>query len=123
LTRRQLLRLACDADISRVVLDTNGAVLDLGRSSRTVTAPQWRALVARDRDCIVKGCRRRPAECEAHHVQHWALGGPSDLGNYALVCHLHHHQLHEGGRTLQHQDGRWLTPDGYRDPGPPPPPF
>ena len=96
LTRQQLLRLACDAEVSRVVIDADGAVLDLGRISRTVTPSQWRALVARDRGCIVKGCRRRHSECEAHHARHWALGGPSDLDNYALVCHLHHHQLHEG---------------------------
>ena len=50
---------------------------------------------------------------------HWALGGPSDLENYALVCHLHHHQPHEGGQTLQHKDGRGLTPTGYQDTGPP----
>ncbi len=123
LTRRRLLRMTCDADVSHVVLDGAGEVLHLGRSTRTVTAGQYRALVARDRGCIVKGCRRRHSECQAHHVRHWALGGPSDLGNYALVCHLHHAQLHEGGRTLQHRDGRWLTPDGYLDPGPEPPPF
>ncbi len=121
LTRQQLLRLACDADVSRVVLDAGGAVLDLGRQTRTVTPAQYRALVARDRGCVVRGCRRRHSECQAHHVQHWALGGPSDLGNYALVCHLHHHQLHEGERRLEHRDGRWLTPDGYDDPGPAPP--
>lgn len=123
LTRHQLLRLACDADVSRVVLDDGGEVLHLGRSTRTVTPAQHRALVARDGGCVVRGCRRRPSECQAHHVQHWALGGPSDLPNYALVCHLHHHQLHEGGRTLQHRDRRWLTPDGYREPDPDPPPF
>lgn len=121
LTRQQLLRLSCDADISRVVLDATGTVLDLGRISRTVTTTQWRALVARDRGCVVKGCRRRHAETEAHHVRHWVLGGPSDLSNYALVCHLHHHQLHEGARRLQHRDGRWLTPDGYQAAGPPAP--
>ncbi len=101
LTRHQLLRLSCDADISRIALDPDGHVLDLGRTSRTVTPAQRLALIARDRGCIVRGCRRRHTECEAHHLWHWALGGPSDLTNYALVCHLHHHQLHEGGKTLQ----------------------
>ncbi len=123
LTRQQLLRLSCDADVSRVVLDPDGHVLDLGRTTRTVTPAQHRALVARDQRCVVRGCRRQHSECQAHHVRHWALGGPSDLANYALVCHLHHHQLHEGQRRLPHRDGRWLTPDGYDDPGPEPPPF
>lgn len=119
LTRQQLLRLSCDADISRLVLSTDGVVLDLGRSTRTVTSAQWRALVARDRGCVVSGCRRRPSQTQAHHVRHWVLGGPSDLDNYALVCHLHHHELHEGRRRLQHRDGRWLTPEGYEPASPP----
>jgi hypothetical protein len=56
-------------------------------------------------------------------VQHWTLDGPSDLDNYCLVCHYHHHQLHDGEKRLQHRDGRWLTPDGYEHPPPGPPLF
>ena len=119
LTRQQLLRLSCDADVSRVVIDSDGLVVDLGFLTRTVTPAQWRALVARDGGCIIRGCRRRHSECQAHHGRHWALGGPSDLANYALVCHYHHHQLHEGGRTLECEDRRWLTPEGWKDTGPP----
>ncbi|MCW2776794.1 MAG: hypothetical protein JWN17_519 [Frankiales bacterium] len=121
LTRQQLLRMACDADISRVALDPDGHVLDLGRTTRTVSTAQMRALIARDSGCVIRGCHRRPSQCQAHHVKHWTLGGPSDLSNYALVCHLHHHQLHDGGRTLQHRDGRWLTPHGYQQAAAPPP--
>jgi hypothetical protein len=127
LTRQQLLRMTCDADISTVLLDTRAdgskVVLDEGRTKRTITAAQWKALVGRDQHCVVKGCRRRPGQSQAHHVQHWALDGLSDLDNYCLVCHLHHHQLHEGAMRLQHRDGRWLTPDGYAQPPPGPPLF
>lgn len=123
LSDRALLRLSCDADISRVVLGSDGTVLDLGRLTRTVSPAQMRALVARDQTCVITGCRRRHGESQAHHVRHWARGGPSDLANYALVCHQHHHELHDGERRLQHRDGRWLTPDGYEDPGPEPPVF
>ena len=131
LSRQTLQRLTCDADLSHVTLgpahlgsaSAGRAVLDLGRTTRTVTPAQWRALVARDQHCVVRGCRRRPSESQAHHVQHWTRGGPSDLQNYALVCHQHHHELHEGHQTLQHHDGRWLTPDGYTHPRPGPPPL
>ena len=123
LTADQLLRLACDADISRVVLSPAGMVLDLGRLTRTVTPAQWRALLARDQHCVAKGCRQRPARCQAHYVQHWARGGASDLTNYALLCHTHHHQIHDRRAWVQHRDGRWLTPDGYLPaPGHPPHP-
>ena len=114
------MRLTCDAEVTRVVVDEAGNVLDLGRKTRTVTPKQWQALVARDRGCIIKRCKRRHTESQAHHVWHWSRGGPSDLANYALVCHLHHHQLHEGAMRLQHKDGSWLTPDGYEDDSPPP---
>ena len=90
----------------------------VGRASRTVTAAQWRALVVRDRTCIVAGCSRRPAQCQAHHVRHWLDGGPTDLDNLVLLCHAHHHDHHDRGHDLQHRDGRWLTATGW-DTGPP----
>ena len=87
----------------------------VGRASRTVTAAQWRALVVRDRTCIVAGCNRRPAQCQAHHVRHWLDGGPTDLDNLVLLCHAHHHDHHDRGHDLQHRDGRWLTATGWAD--------
>jgi hypothetical protein len=115
LTRRELMRLMCDADISTVTLSEDLERVDLGRSTRTVTKAQWLALVARDRHCVVKGCHRPPSACQAHHVVWWRNGGASDLDNYALLCHAHHHDLHDRGAWLQTHDGRLLTPDGYRE--------
>ncbi len=123
LTRRQLMRLMCDADISTVTLSEDLERVDLGRSTRTVTKAQWLALVARDRHCVVKGCHRPPSACQAHHVIWWSAGGTSDIDNYALVCHAHHHDLHDRGAWLVTHDDRLLTPEGYRDTAfdPPPP--
>ena len=122
LTRGELLRLMCDADISTVTLSDDGERLDLSRTVRTVTRAQWLALVVRDRECVVKGCHRPPSACQAHHVIWWCNGGTSDLSNYALVCHAHHHDLHDRGAWLPLEDGRLLTPDGYRDTACDPPP-
>ena len=63
LSRSTLLLLACDADLSRVVLSGDSQVLDAGRTTRTVTPAQWRALVARDGSCVVTGCHRGPSQC------------------------------------------------------------
>jgi hypothetical protein len=115
LTRGQLMRLMCDADICTVTLSEDLERVDLGRSTRTVTKGQWLALVARDRHCVVKGCHRPPSQCQAHHVIWWRHGGRSDLANYALLCHAHHHDLHDRGAWLLTYGGRLLTPDGYRD--------
>ena len=53
-------RIACDAGITRVVTDPAGVPLDVGRESRTVTAGQWAALVARDRGCAFPGVHKAP---------------------------------------------------------------
>ena len=76
---------------------------------------QWLALVARDKHCVVKGCHRPPSRCQAHHVVWWSRGGASDLANYVLLCHAHHHDVHDRAAWLPLYDGRLLTPDGYRD--------
>ena len=88
--------------------------LYVGRSARTVTGRQFKALVVRDRTCVVAGCHRPPAQCAAHHVQHWADGGPTDLDNLVLLCHQHHHDHHDRGHDLPHRDRhRQLTATGW----------
>jgi len=116
LTRNELLRLLCDADVSTVHLNPDLERLDLSRLTRTVTKAQWRALTARDQQCVVRGCHRRPAQCQAHHVIHWADGGRSDLDNLALLCHAHHHDLHDQQRWLACTHGRTMTAAGWLDP-------
>ncbi|NYD42550.1 HNH endonuclease signature motif containing protein [Nocardioides panaciterrulae] len=87
-------RLACDADVIPVVLGTLGQVLDVGRANRLVTAALWTALVCRDAHCAFPGCTRPPVMCQAHHIHHWADGGPTSLPNLVLLCGHHHRVLH-----------------------------
>ncbi|HEX3828088.1 MAG TPA: HNH endonuclease signature motif containing protein, partial [Sporichthyaceae bacterium] len=57
--------------------------------------------------------------CDAHHLRHWADGGPSDLENLALVCGRHHDAIHHGGWDVETgADGKpelrppsWVDPD------------
>jgi hypothetical protein len=60
--------------------------LEVGRTSRVVTAAQRAALAVRDGGCVFPGCDRPPAWCEAHNLRHWLHGGPTDLANLALLC-------------------------------------
>jgi hypothetical protein len=92
-------RIACDAAIIPAVLGSKGQVLDLGRSTRLVTAKQFLALSLRDRGCSFPGCSRPPGWCHGHHVISWLDGGPSDLPNLALVCPRHHTIVHQRGYT------------------------
>ncbi len=88
-------RLACDAKISRVITAGASQPLDLGRTTRVVTPALRRALELRDRGCVWPGCDRPPAWTDAHHIRHWADGGPTGLTNLILLCRRHHRAVHE----------------------------
>ncbi|HEX8971093.1 DUF222 domain-containing protein, partial [Oryzihumus sp.] len=57
-------RVACDAALIPVVLDTQGEVLDLGRSRRLFTPAQLRYLCLRDGGCTIPGCNAPPWWCD-----------------------------------------------------------
>ncbi len=113
-------RMACDAGVIPAVLGGPSEVLDLGRSSRTATPAQRRALALRDGGCTAPGCDRPPEWCEAHHTVPWSQGGVTDLRVMTLVCDAHHDLAHQDGWTVRvAEDGQvvWLPP-----PTPPPEP-
>jgi hypothetical protein len=49
--------------------------LEVGRTTRVVQPGQRLALAVRDGGCVVPGCDRPLAWCEAHHLCHWVDGG------------------------------------------------
>jgi hypothetical protein len=109
-------RLACDANVVRVITGPSGLPLDVGRAQRTATAAIRRAVELRDGHCVFAGCTAPAAWCDVHHVIHWAYGGPTSCDNAALVCERHHTSVHEGGFVLLRdpETGLWHTyrPDG-----------
>jgi hypothetical protein len=103
-------RLACDASITRVVFGPESVVVDVGRATRSVSAPTRRALNARDQHCQWPGCERTASFSAAHHLVHWIQGGATELPNLILLCHRHHWMVHEGGWKLaRSDDGRLLA--------------
>jgi hypothetical protein len=94
-------RMCCDADIIPVVLGTASEVLDVGRLRRLVTPAVWRALVARDHHCRFPHCSRPPMMTHAHHLVHWADGGPTSLDNLILLCGHHHRLVHSAPWTVR----------------------
>lgn len=107
LTDEAARRLACDAEVTRVVLDPPSQPLDVGRTTRTVPAQLRNALIVRDRGCVAEGCDRPSAWTEAHHVVHWAEGGHTSLDNLVLLCRTHHRKVHDGGWEFGFIGGRW----------------
>src|SRR6202165_440904 len=102
-------RLACDAGITRGLLDAAAAVGDGGGPQRLPAGATRRALNARDGGCVWPGCDRPATWTNAHHVMHWAHGGQTDLGNLVLLCYRHHWMVHEGGWQLARTDDRGVV--------------
>jgi hypothetical protein len=106
---------ACDATITRMVLDPDGIPLDMGRTKRVVPPHLRRAVEQRDRHCVFAGCHAPTHWCDVHHQLEWLRDhGETSLENSALLCERHHTKVHHGFRVERAPDGRWRTyrPDG-----------
>ena len=97
-------RVACDAQVTALLLDSEGVVVNLGRTQRLFSASQRRLLALRDGGCRYPGCDRPPAHTDAHHVRSWQAGGSTDIPNAILLCRHHHRAVHEGGWSITIQD-------------------
>ncbi len=89
-------RLTCDCTVRRVLLDPDSVPIEMGRATRIIPPALRKTLELRDQHCTHPGCDRPARWCKAHHIQHWAEGGKTDLANLQLLCTRHH--------TLAHQD-------------------
>jgi hypothetical protein len=106
--------LACDGQVTRVVMGPDGMPLDYGRSLRLVPPHVRRAAEVRDGGCVFAGCGAPTWWCDVHHLLEWINGGETSLENSALLCERHHTKVHHGFRVERQPDGRWRTwrPDG-----------
>ncbi|HEX6936609.1 MAG TPA: DUF222 domain-containing protein [Actinomycetes bacterium] len=120
-------RVACDAQVTIVGVDTDGAARDLSRHRRFFTWTQRLAMIARDGDhCVWPWCQRPIRWTDGHHLIPVGQGGRTTVANGALPCEGHHLMLHEGGWTLHrlrdgryrahHGDGRVIGPEPHRRP-------
>ncbi len=108
-------RLACDASIVAMV-NRNGTTVAVGRKTRSIPPALRRALRRRDDGCQFPGCHQRRC-VDAHHIEHWAHGGKTDLSNLVTLCRFHHRLVHEGGFTVVPGSGgrpEFRTPSGRR---------
>jgi hypothetical protein len=103
-------RLACDASVTRILLNSESVVIDVGRAKRTISGPARKALNARDRGCTWPGCERPASWTSGHHLKHWLHGGSNEPPNLTLLCYRHHYLVHEGHwQIVRGDDDRMLT--------------
>ncbi len=113
-TRRHL---DCDADWYAVVVDSLGVPLDHGRAIRYATPAQRRAIAVRDGGCVFPGCDAPIGWLDAHHVDPFDHGGPTDTDQMAGLCRWHHRHVAHGARWtmgITTDGSTWFTsPSGH----------
>ncbi|MFP5333811.1 MAG: DUF222 domain-containing protein [Actinomycetes bacterium] len=113
-----LQRVACDAVLQIVVLDSKGAIVEMRDPGRLANRAMRRALAARDGGCAYPGCSAPPSWCEAHHVEMWSRGGRTVLRNLVLLCPRHHTIVHCGEWVIEmRHEVPWFIPPRHLDPG------
>ncbi|MEV4776208.1 HNH endonuclease signature motif containing protein [Microbacterium sp. LWH12-1.2] len=114
---------ACTGTIQRVLFD-EGRIIGISVTDRVFTVHQRRAIVLRDKECLIPGCHVPASWCEIHHVTEHARGGPTHTDNGVPLCWHHHRTLDRSGWEIRMIGGipqirgpawwdptqRWRTP-------------
>jgi len=99
--------------IRRVVYDSAGVVIDLGRTQRLFRGSTREAVWLQGRQCLWPGCGVTAHQQD--HTDEWASDhGPTSTHNAGPMCSRHNRWKHHGYRTWRDPDGIWHTtrPDG-----------
>src|SRR4051794_13962627 len=110
--------IACDADIVPILVGADGGPLDVGNRVYLFPDRVRQAVINRDRRCTFPGCGAPPAWCQVHHLETFAVGGPTSARNGALLCDRHHRHVHANGLVGRLIDGRVVW-NQSSDTGPP----
>lgn len=98
-------RAACSGAVQKIVQDRRGRIVSLGTPERVFNANQRRAIILRDKGCVIPGCTVPATWCEIHHVTEHANGGPTHTDNGALLCFFHHRNLERGDWEIKMVNG------------------
>ena len=93
-------RLARTSTLARIIMNSSGQILDMGRKTRLATPAQRRAILTRYDTCWIKGCPLPASMCQIDHIDNWSDGGRTDLARLGPACQFHNRD-------------RYLHPDRY----------
>ena len=103
------------ADLRRVVLDTDSAVINLSHRNRCYTGTARDAVMLRHPECVWAGCHTPNRACQADHITPHSHGGPTHATNGQPLCGRHNRHKHRTGyHVWRDPHGHWhtLRPDG-----------
>ncbi len=109
-----MLVAAAIGHVRRVVLDSAGVVIDMGRRQRLFTGALRDAVMMGSHRCIWPGCNRPASQCEADHLLPYAHTGHTATRNGGPQCGPHNRWKTNGYRTWRDPGGHWhhQRPDG-----------
>ena len=85
----QLLSLALQGQVRRVVFGPDGHILEFGRAKRFFDGGLREALNVRDRTCAHPSCEAPARMCQADHIRPWVQGGTTGETNGRIYCGFH----------------------------------
>ena len=100
--------------VRRVVIDSAGVVVDVGRKQRLFTGALRDAVMLGSPWCFWPGCNRPSSQCQADHMLPHAHDGPTATHNGGPSCGHHNRWRTRGYTTWRDPDGHWHhhRPDG-----------
>lgn len=110
----QAVQAALLGHVRRVVVDSAGNVIDLGRRRRLFTGAARAAVMLHSPRCIWPGCATPAGRCDADHTHDWQHGGVTAPTNGGPMCPRHDRHKNGGYRVRRDATGIWHTyrPDG-----------
>jgi hypothetical protein len=95
--------------VRRVVVDSAGVVVNMGRRRRLFTGNARQAILLQSSRCVVAGCATPIYRCQADHLTEWGRLGPTDGANGAPMCGRHNRLKNSGYRVHRDDEGFWHT--------------
>jgi hypothetical protein len=109
------IRAALGGHVRRVVVDSAGVVINMGRKQRLFTGSAREAAKLLARHCGFGGCDVPITFAEVDHLDEWGRdNGATDQENAAIDCKTHNRAKHRGFRAERQPNGQiiFYRPDG-----------
>ena len=113
-TPSEAVMAALHGHVRRVVFDSAGNVIDLGRRRRLFAGAARDAVRLQASRCTWPGCCVTAGHCNADHTTDWQHGGTTRPTNGGPLCPKHDRAKNDGYRVHRDNTGQWHTyrPDG-----------